>query len=89
MQNSVPAIFEATVTHLSQQGFALIKSPQGQTLFVRGVWPGDFGRFEQSEEIRYGYGFARPRDPQTFDHDARRIICYGFQLREVQPLDRI
>jgi 23S rRNA (uracil1939-C5)-methyltransferase len=28
-------------------------------------------------------------DPQSFVHDARRIIRYGFQLREVQPLDQM
>jgi 23S rRNA (uracil1939-C5)-methyltransferase len=52
------SIFEAEVTHLSNQGYGVVKGPQRITYFVRGTWRGDVGRFQSTEERDGDYQFA-------------------------------
>jgi 23S rRNA (uracil1939-C5)-methyltransferase len=53
-----PTIFEATVTHLSNQGYGVVKGPELVTYFVRGTWRGDVGRFLPTDECDGPYRFA-------------------------------
>ncbi len=52
------SIFEAEVTHLSNQGYGVVKGPQRVTYFVRGTWRGDVGRFQETGECEGDYRFA-------------------------------
>lgn len=52
------SIFEAEVTHLSNQGYGVVKGPQRITYFVRGTWRGDVGRFQSTDERDGDYQFA-------------------------------
>jgi 23S rRNA (uracil1939-C5)-methyltransferase len=46
------SVFVAKVRDLSQKGLGVLDHPDGRTFFVRGVWPGDLGEFEISDEAR-------------------------------------
>lgn len=52
--------FRASVTHLTAQGFGLVRSDSGLAYFARGVWPGDRGIFRPSAdgEREGAYAFA-------------------------------
>jgi 23S rRNA (uracil1939-C5)-methyltransferase len=52
------SIFEAEVTHLSNQGYGVVKGPHRITYFVRGTWRGDVGRFQSTDERDGDYQFA-------------------------------
>lgn len=53
-----PRTFESEVSHLSNQGYGLVTSPEGQRFFVRGVWPRDRVRVITTEETEEHYAFA-------------------------------
>ncbi|WP_141734253.1 class I SAM-dependent RNA methyltransferase [Oligoflexus tunisiensis] len=53
-----PTIFEAEVTHLSNQGYGVVKGPDRVTWFVRGTWRGDVGQFLATDECDGAYRFA-------------------------------
>jgi 23S rRNA (uracil1939-C5)-methyltransferase len=52
------SIFEAEVTHLSNQGYGVVKGADRTTYFVRGTWRGDVGRFQITDEREGDYNFA-------------------------------
>jgi 23S rRNA (uracil1939-C5)-methyltransferase len=52
------SIFEAEVTHLSNQGYGVVKGPDQVTYFVRGTWRGDVGCFQKTDEREGDYSFA-------------------------------
>ncbi len=52
------SIFEAEVTHLSNQGYGVVKGPHRVTFFVRGTWRGDVGRFQATDVCEGDYRFA-------------------------------
>lgn len=45
-------IFQARVRDLSHKGLGVVNHPDGRVFFVRGVWPGDQGRFVTSPESK-------------------------------------
>lgn len=52
------SIFEAEVTHLSNQGYGVVKGPHRITYFARGTWRGDVGLFQSTDERDGDYQFA-------------------------------
>lgn len=50
--------FEASVTHISNQGFGVVKGPDHATYFVRHTWRGDRGLFQTTDESDGAYRFA-------------------------------
>ncbi|MBK8204056.1 MAG: class I SAM-dependent RNA methyltransferase [Bdellovibrionales bacterium] len=50
--------FLATVRDISGKGLGVLDLPDGRVLFVPGVWPGDYGRFEPIK-MHKNYGFGR------------------------------
>ncbi|HYX31667.1 MAG TPA: hypothetical protein VE954_01045 [Oligoflexus sp.] len=51
-------IFEAEVTHVSNQGYGVIKGPDRVTYFARGTWRGDYGRFQVADAWDGDYQFV-------------------------------
>ena len=66
--------FEATVRDLSQQGMGVVDHPDGRVFFASGVWPGDIGVFQITEEKKR-YGFAKLVELKTPSQDRVTPPC--------------
>jgi len=68
-------LFEAEVTHLSQQGYGVVKGPDRGTWFVRGTWRGDYGLFRVTDERDGEYGFAEIVNVLRPSNERREAPC--------------
>lgn len=67
--------FEAEVTHLSNQGYGVVKGPDRVTWFVRGTWRGDYGLFRVTDERDGDYGFAEVVSLLRPSNERREAPC--------------
>lgn len=66
--------FNSIVRDLSHKGLGVIDHPDGRVFFVRGVWPGDEGEFEVSEDAPK-YSEARLVRLTKHSPDRVEILC--------------
>lgn len=62
--------FWASVQHLSEKGYGTVRDPAGRLFFVRAVWPGEEGLFEED-----GPGTARLVELQQRSPNRRDVPC--------------
>lgn len=67
-------IFSARVRDLSHKGLGVVDHPDGRVFFVRGVWPGDEGEFEISDDAEK-YDEAKLISLTTTSPDRVPILC--------------
>jgi 23S rRNA (uracil1939-C5)-methyltransferase len=77
-------VFQATVEHLSAQGFGTIRDSAGITYFVRSVWPGDVGVFTKTEERSDRYQFAELVSLISVSPERRENPCPHFGIGETR-----
>jgi 23S rRNA (uracil1939-C5)-methyltransferase len=76
--------FEADVTHLSQQGYGVVRAPDRTTFFVRGAWRGDRGLFQPTQLREGDYHFAELIELRAGSPDRQAVPCPHLGVGEQQ-----